>query len=466
MSEHLKYAFLQFVNYHQLIRAQQRVLVALSGGVDSVVLLDLLRTWQGYFQLELGVAHLNHTLRGEESDRDEEFVRELAGRYSLPFFPRRVDVRAYARQQRYSLEEAGRRLRQQFLEDIAEQERFDAIATGHHLDDQAETILMRLLRGVGVEGLAGIRVKKGRFVRPLLFAARQDILRYAQKQQLDFREDASNTDLNFERNRIRHRLLPFLRREFDYFRPEHLFRLGMIVQDWEEFIAEESERLYKTGVKPESQNKIRLDMTIYQNYFSGIQIKLIKMIFENLNQPHRGLTYQQFQSFRQWVSTAQSGSKFCFSEQLRVRKSRTELIFELGQIDQAPSGVSLHLMPGDVYQDEARKIWLALELAEWNAGQALPGEPGVEYLDASGLEFPLKLRSRAAGDRFRPLGMKQSKKLSDFLSNESNVLIPRDQAIVLENKGEIVYVVGLRISDRYKVSKKTKKTLIIRYGVL
>ena len=194
---------------HALFTPGATVVAAVSGGIDSMVLLDLLASLDEY-RLNLVVAHLNHLLRGEESDRDEAFVREAADRHGIPCIVRRIEVRQLAREQRLSLEEAGRVARHELLEQTLGETGARAVALGHHADDQAETVLMRLLRGAGSGGLSGMAHRSGWKVRPLLDAGREQIAEYARIREIPFREDSSNTDRRFLRNRVRHELLPLL----------------------------------------------------------------------------------------------------------------------------------------------------------------------------------------------------------------------------------------------------------------
>jgi tRNA(Ile)-lysidine synthase len=232
---------LRTVRMHGLIVPGGRVLVALSGGPDSVTLLHVLRELEavGEFQVA-GVGHYNHQLRGAAADLDEQFCRELADTLGIPFEAGRGDVRAMARAARRSVEDAARIARYQFLDEAANRLRADVIAVGHSLDDQAETFLLRLLRGAGPRGLAGIRPRAGRVVRPLLDVRRADIRAHAAEHRLAFREDATNDDCSVPRNRVRHGLMPYLEREFSPGIVEVLAREAAIAREDEDRLQREA----------------------------------------------------------------------------------------------------------------------------------------------------------------------------------------------------------------------------------
>lgn len=457
MKNSLKFAFLEFVNRHQLILPGQKVLAAVSGGVDSLVLLHLLQTWQPYFNLAIGVGHFNHRLRGKAADADERFVRSTCARSGVPFFSDSGDVRGYARKHKFSLEEAARKLREAFLENCRREQGYDAVATGHTLNDQAETLLMRLLSGAGPEGLAGIRLRREAFIRPLLFAERAEIEAYAAAHRIEFREDRSNRDLRIARNKIRHQLIPYLQTEFNLSNLKPFLHLALTMQEWLPQVYEQVDQLWKEAVEVESENKIRLGITAYTGYFSQIQIRILGRILARLAGAEKQLTFNQFADFTDWARDGKENSRFLLQGNIAVVRAGQHFVFEpaanLKRIE-----VQQDILPGESYENRELKIFLRASLVEKKRVR-FGKNPGVEYLDADRLDFPLKLRNWRPGDRFQPLGMANPKKLSDFLTDEPGLILPRERMLVLENRGEIVWVVGSRISERYKIRETTGKVL-------
>ncbi|RMF57963.1 MAG: tRNA lysidine(34) synthetase TilS [Calditrichaeota bacterium] len=460
MGTSLKYRFLEFVNYHQLIQAGDRILLAVSGGIDSMVLLHLMVTWQKYFTMRLGIAHFNHQLRGEEADADEAFVRRVAEEFNFPFYCERADVAAYADRHKLSLEEAARLLREDFLVSCRRQNGYRVIATAHHLTDQVETILMRLFFGAGLEGLAGIRLKKEGFIRPLLFAEKNEIIQYAREQGIEFREDSTNQDLSLLRNRIRERVLPFLKQELKVTHFQPFLRNSLIVQDWLEYLKPQWAEVKKACLEPKNENKIGLDITLYNRYFTLFKVKLVEYILHQLSGEQSSLSYQQYQAFENWLRTGKQGRKFAFNPTIYASKHgekvwfyRTSLIEHLE--------VDALLNPEDVYSLEHLGIKIKLRVVNSNEIM-FTSDHRKEYLDLKNIRFPLRLRNWKPRDRFQPLGMKHSKKLSDFLTDEKNLMIPKEHALVMESRGEIVYVVGVRISEKYKITSKTQKAVEVK----
>jgi len=459
MKQSLKYRFLEFVNRNGLLLPGQKVLVALSGGVDSMVLLHLLQTWQQYFSLKIGVAHFNHQLRGESAEADAAFVKKVAQMHNLPVFFGSGDVREFAKKNKYSIEEAARELREKFLVECAEDNGFELNATGHQLNDQAETLLMRMISGTGVEGFAGIRVQRGKFIRPLLFAERKIIEKHAEAHNIEFREDPSNEDISFDRNRVRHRLMPFLEKEFHLTNLQPFLRTGLIVQDWLSAIEGQVAEVLENELKMTGQNKIRLGIETYKRYFSGIQIQIVNHILNRLtNKPGR-ILFNRFQSFNQWVNKTSEGGNFLLSNQVVVERVHSHLLFKKQSRKTRFYRIFDELYPGAQFNSPELNFQLRINLVD--GSPRISGNPNIELLDAENIKFPLILRNWRPGDRFQPLGMKFSKKISDFLTDEKHLFLPKKQMLVLESAGEIIYVVKNRISERYKVTNQSMKILKI-----
>ena len=448
MNKSLKYAFLNFVQEHRLISSGDRLLVAISGGMDSVVLLHLLLEWQQYFRIEIGVAHFNHQLRGAAADGDEQFVRDLAEKNNLPFFCDRGDVQNFATNNRLSLEAAARNLRENFLQNCAKTEGYDVIATAHHLNDQAETMLMRMIQGSGVSGLAGIRLRRKNIIRPLLFAHRREIEAYATEHQLTFRTDATNEDERFLRNRIRRQLLPVIQDQFQLGELTPFLRQSLILQDWLAEINRQVENAAKNHLIKFSENKIALELTTYKGYFSGIQINLIEMIIEWLENEKSEISYNQFLGLNRWLESPSNGSSFALTSQIAVFRDKKYLCFEKSAF---ASPVFAVLVPGELLTLPDHDFTIRMDWVDKNDGIKNP-DPHIEFLDASRFSFPVIIRNWQPGDRFRPLGLAGSKKIKDFLTDCRIRSSQKKRTLVMDNQGEIAVVLGVRISELYKIT--------------
>lgn len=455
MKSQLKNRFLEFVLQKNLFQPGEKVLVAVSAGVDSQVLLHLFRQCQRRLKVALGLVHLHHEWRAASADADQELVRSVAEKFQLPFFSLRQSVVRYAREQKISVEEAGHLLREKLFEELAAREGYQKIATAHHLDDQAETVLMRLLLGTGLSGLAGIRVHKGKWVRPLLFATRAEIMEYAQQQKIQFREDETNLDTTILRNKIRHQLLPLLKEQYNPRLASQLAHLATIFEEWNDFLQEQLPEMVKKFVKPISQNKFKVGIHFFRQYFSWVKILLIEYIFQSLGQKKLRVNYQQFYNFNQWVEKSTPGSRFQWNPQLISVKRSTSIDFMV-LFEKEDSGEELEIDWGNKYVIPNSDLQLIISPAsrEEVKYSSLKTE---EFIAGDHLEFPLRLRNWRTGDRFFPLGMKQSKLISDYLTDHKIGYPEKKNVKVLLSGDEIVALIGVQIDHRFRIQENTEK---------
>jgi tRNA(Ile)-lysidine synthase len=460
MNNHLEHRFSEFVVRKKLFDTGNRVLVAVSGGLDSMVLLALLMQWRRKFSLDLGVVHLNHQIRGKDAEADARLVTQFCQENRLPVFLQQYPVSEYAKEVKLSLEEAGHLLRKEIFEKIATENSYDKIATGHHQDDQAETLLMRLMGGAGLQGLAGIRLKQGKWVRPLLFATREELASYAKTKKILFREDFTNKDVAILRNKIRHQLLPLMHREYDNAISLHLTQISAILEEWDQYLDEELGQIIPDLIKQMSENKIRVGMPSFKFYFSWIKIHVTEYILKKISREPVKVSYRQFTDFSNWLETAQPGSRFQWDARNFTVKRRKFIEFCNVQAPQSLPFIEIK-RPGTSYQIPNKDIKLTLKLVPAEKVR-LKVDAEIEYIDGARLEFPLTLRLWRAGDRFKPLGMRSTKLVSDFLTDRKVGWPDRQNVWVLLNKEEIVAVIGYQISDDYKITENSKKIYTIR----
>lgn len=421
-----------------------------------MVLLHLILRWQRRWDLTPGIAHFNHQLRGKESDADEAFVSAVAGEFRLPFYSGSADISA-ATKKGESLEAVARAHREKFLMKCVEDNGYDSVVTAHHCDDQAETLLMRIIRGTGPNGLAGIRLRREKFVRPLLFATKEQIREYAAINNIAYREDSSNRQQNHLRNRVRHSLMPVLRDEFAVKSPEPFFRLAMLMQDWEDKNASDLKRALKSIRKNESENKIHLDIGAFRQYFSGIQQSCLQVIVTLLLNKNHRVKFQQLFSFNRWLKRCENGSTFLLFNQVAVCQKGKDLIFSL-QTQPPDTTFFIELWPGDEMTIPA--IGLQLSLLELPAADIDYDQTSArQYIDADHLTYPLNLRRWQSGDRFRPLGLKGSKTVSNYLTDRKRAQKNRQKLCVILEKKQIVMLPGEQIDDKYKLTPETRVAL-------
>ncbi len=452
------------IERYRMVQPGDRVLVGLSGGADSVALTELLLELKPRLGITLVLAHLNHGLRAE-AEEDEAFCRSLSERLSLPFASGRADVAERARKSKRSIEDEGRNARYQFLEAQAVQFGAQRIAVGHTLDDQAETFLLRLLRGSGSRGLGAIHpVKDGGIVRPLIEVRRREIESYLEERGASFREDASNADPQFTRNRIRHQELPRLSSAYNPRLVETLGRSASLLRDEEEWMEAETRDAFD-GVAAVSGDEIRLDRKALSRHPLALRRRLIRVAIERL----RGLgnvSHRHIEDVLALAEEGQSGRELCLPG-LVVELSFDQMRFRINSTARARkarecgyNGFEYRLsIPAQVRIPECLGT-LSARIGEPN--RELDGAPpfgNAVIVGFDGRLPELKVRSPRPGDRFHPLGAPGSKSLSRYLmgrkvSRDSRSRVPlvvRGSSSLDHSGEEILWVVGHGVSEASRV---------------
>ncbi len=446
--------FQAYINRYNLLTEGDKVILALSGGIDSMVLADLLLK----AKVEFVAAHCNFHLRGEESDGDEKYVREYAERHGIQCFVKHFDTEQYAAEQGISIEMAARDLRYAWFEELRQQLGYDIIAVAHHADDQAETFFINLLRGAGLRGLKGMQPRNGVIIRPLLWASREQIRQYAVENQIAWREDHTNAESVYLRNKIRNQLLP----AFDKLHPEA--RQGLYKSL--EHLASENE-LYRELLKEklsclvEEQDGVsviaRRNDEAIQDVALDCHAALAmtqseQLLFEWLRQ--YGFNTDQCRFIFEAMETGIGNKYYSPTHQLVIGRDNLQLS-EIKSVEDETILIEI----GE--EEILSPVHLRFSKLEKNADFVLDKSPEVAQLDYDKLRFPLTLRHWQHGDRFHPLGLKGSKLLSDFFVDQKFTEWQKQNVWLLASSdGDILWVVGYRIDDRYKVNSETKSILL------
>jgi tRNA(Ile)-lysidine synthase len=438
-------------------QAGEKLVVAVSGGVDSMVLLDVLDHLRGSLGLRLHVAHLDHGLR-PGSEADARFVAEEARRRGLECTVGRRDVATEARIQRRSLEEEGRRQRYAFLEEVAGQVGAEKIALGHQADDQAETVLLHLLRGSGTGGLGAMQVlRQGRYLRPLLEFDREAIAAYARDQGLAFREDESNQDLRFARNRIRHELLPLLR-TYNPRIAQTLTRTARLLQDEDLLLDELAQEAANALVCQRGPGKIALDARRFLDYHIAVQRRVVRALLQGLSAGEGPFDFAHVEQVRAWIVQGDERLR-ALGAGVWVQGSGGRFILRRGRTPPVEQEIAV---PGETHI-AARGLVLKVQVLPVDCFASLKDSlgGGRAAFDAERLRGRLLLRSARPGDRFCPLGMEGHKKLSDFLVDLKWPRILRDEILVLALGDEIVWIVGLRPGHSFRVRPDSRAIALV-----
>jgi tRNA(Ile)-lysidine synthase len=431
-----------FVSENNLFCKNDRILIALSGGVDSVVLAHLMLK----ANYDIALAHCNFHLREEESNRDEAFVRSWAEKNGVRLFVKEFDTFAYMKENKLSLEMAARDLRYQWFDSLLKEYGFSYLATAHHLDDSIETFFINLLRGTGIAGLHGIQAKNDKIVRPLLFATREEILSYAKKNSISFVEDSTNSETKFTRNKIRHNLFPVLRE----LNPNFEFALKKDIEH-----LRDTEFVFRREIEKVKQEIIEKEKDVFKIKIERLQelTPLNIYLYEILSE--YGFNETHINDILLCL-TENSGKQF-FSKTHRLLKDRQYIFIDKIKDESKNNFFLINQEQGSLIYPLRMQMEVMRDLKFVNISKS----KNIAMLDFDLLKFPLVLRKWRQGDCFVPFGMKKEKKLSDYFTANKYSLIDKENQWILCSEEKIIWIVGERIDNRFRISNTTKNILKI-----
>jgi len=431
------------IREHGLITPGDTIIVALSGGADSTALLDLLSQLPE-FSPRLVAAHLNHCLRGPESDRDEEFVRSLAARYRIPLECRRVDVKEFALRERLNLEDAGRRARIAFLEELRHSWHATAVALAHHADDQAETVLMRLLRGAGPGGLSGMPYRNGRgFIRPLLDVTRAELVTYLAERDMAWREDASNRDTAFLRNRIRHELLPLLERYNPAIR-ERLATTASVLSDEHDLLNQLTEEVVGRACTMDGDG-FACAISPLTEQPPALRRRVFRLLLERLTGSLDHFTNRHISAMEQLLDSTSPHAALNLPQGVTVLREYETLLLRRAPVPSAPTMGELVITGTGHYPlPNGASLTLTPVPALVDVGP-LPSDTAL--FDPDRVPFPWRVRAFQNGDRLTPFGMAGSKKVKELFIDAKVPRSKRGSIPLLLCGDTLLWVCGLRASQ-------------------
>ena len=431
---------LEYIKSHQLLYPGEKVIVGLSGGADSVVLLYLLKK-AGF---ECIAAHCNFHLRGAESDRDEKFVFQLTMEWNIPLQKADFETASIASDRGISVEMAARELRYAWFEELRKDLQAKAIAVAHHEDDNVETLLINLIRGTGIKGLTGMRPKNGSVIRPLLAFSRVEIMNFIAENRLDYITDSTNLEADFVRNRLRLQVLPQLQMINPAVKDSILQTMDNLNEAWN--VYRDAIDKAKEEVFCRSRNSISIPRLISFASPEALLFEILKDYHFNpdvVRDIYRALT-------------AQSGKEFFSSTHRLVKDRDALLLLPLTR----PLEEEFWIYENDCLTHSPIEIKIIRK--EKEPDFEIEKDRETACLDADLLEFPLKLRKWKEGDRFKPLGMNQFQKLSDFFNNQKFSKPQKEDTWLLTSGDEIIWIVGQRVDNRYKVTDRTRNLYVLK----
>ncbi len=423
--------FKQYIARHKLIRQTDSVLVAVSGGADSMCLATLLIK-SGY---TIGIAHCNFGLRGAESDWDEAFVKEFAEKQKLEFFVKRFDTKKISKEQKTSIEETARNLRYEWFEQIMADEGFDLLATAHNADDNTETFLLNLIKGRGLKGQTGIVRKRKNIVRPLLFADKEEVIHYCEKNEIAYRTDSSNTDTDFQRNFVRHKIVPLM------------LELNPSLNK-----AIKNEINYRRAASEVFQVKLNKEIADLSTPDS-INLKALKDKPEGVFALFNFIETMgfNFSKAQEIIESRHSGRQFLSETHQAVTHGDYLLVKTIGKSSSETFTVN---------EQGSVKTSIELNISEVMTKEVMDAfNKNIVYFDSSKAKFPLMLRHWQIGDFIYPSGMTGKKKISDFFIDNKFSLFDKQNAWLLCSGSNILWIIGWRADKRFMPNDKTTQYL-------
>lgn len=451
MTKTVEQTALKFIDENHLIQKGDKVLVALSGGADSVFLLHFLVKFKNRFKIDVAAFHLNHKLRGKSAAADEKFCSEFCSKNKIKLVCVSKDVNVYAKRMKISIEEAGREIRYIELSKAAKKIDCNKIATAHNASDNVETILLNFIKGTGIKGLSGIPFRRENIIRPILCLSSDEIRGYLKHNNIPFRIDKSNLDSDYERNFLRNDIIPKLKARLNPRLEEKINNTSIILSEINSYIDNQIEVITKkvvnfngTSVLIELKPILKLDKS-----FLGIFLKTViqnKFCIE--------LNSENIFSLVDLLSS-QTGNAIHLKEDIIASKERGELV--IGKRTSAKDKkISRKIKIGEQVKVNDKLISISKvnrKMFKFNRNKS------IEFISGDGFRNAFEVRKWKTGDKFQPIGMNGRKNVSDFLADQKILSFNKSKQLVLINDKNIVWVIGLRIDDRFKVTKETKSIL-------
>lgn len=436
-------AFKIYVSTHRLFLKNEKILIAVSGGVDSMVLMQLMHQ----VNKNIAVAHCNFGLRGNESNVDEQFVKQMATDLNIPFHSTYFKTESFASEQKISIQMAARQLRYEWFEKLRTEFGYHLIATAHHATDQVETILLNLTKGTGLAGMKGILPRHGKIIRPLLFASKEEIVGYASENKIKFREDSSNASDKYQRNKIRHHVFPVLKEINPRIEQTIAESINHFVET--DYLFQEALISWRKKIVHLDKEKTTITLHLIQKHPAGhtILFHLISEFGFNSDQVKNILTPKEIGNGKEFLSATHrmvTHRQTLFIEPITEHHSEILLIHEnLNSIQLLNSKITASIFNANDF--------------------SISKDPNNCCVDFSKIEFPVVARKWRAGDYFYPFGMKsKKKKLSNFFIDKKLSVPEKEKVWVLESNKKIFWVVGHRIDDRFRITSSTKKVLCLQ----
>lgn len=450
---------LKTIKKYNMIQDNDGIVLGVSGGPDSLCLLDILFNLKDVFNIKLYVVHVNHMLRGNDADRDARYVDELCRRLNIPFFLFKKDVKALAREKGYSEEQAGRDVRYEAFNKILNETGADKIAVAHNKNDVAETVLLNLLRGTGTTGLIGIRPVYGNIIRPLIEMDKKEIENYIEKKGLKPVIDKTNFEHFYRRNKIRLGLIPYIKDNFDIDIIDNLVRTSKIIMEENDYLDKECDKAFSM-LSRYSGSDILIDIGKLRLQHEAIKKRIIRRAYEKIRGSLTGLEYNHVEDVLKLIDK-ETSSKVALPFEIEAVKSYNNLILRKIKEKEKLRFCKKLKIPGIIEIKNIGKF--KTEIIDISEVKILDTGKYKKLFDFDKICGDVLVRQRRAGDVISPLNMKGTKKLKEFFIDEKIPLEIRDEIPIVAVGSNVLWIVGYRISEKFKLDDKTKRVLVIEY---
>jgi len=455
----LKARFLYTISKFDMIKKGDKVILGVSGGPDSICLLHLMKKVRCELGIDLVVAHLDHMFRGEESLRDFQFVEGLCKKWDIAFYGKKVNVPNYIMKTKLSPEDAARRLRYNFFATLMEEIDADKVATGHNRNDHEETILMNILRGSGLDGLMGIDPVRDSYIRPLIEISREEIEKYLEGEGIPYRTDSTNLTVEYFRNSLRLELIPIIEERYCSHLGSALRRLSEIARQDLDYIKQETSKVFNYVAKIRD-GIIYIDIAKFLKLHEAIKHRILRTTVEFLCGDTKDFELKHSKILSRFIGESSAGGRIDLPKGLYGEKEYKYFIVSKKGHREIPEYYYKLDIPGKVFIRET-KTTIKASINEYACGSIDRSNPLIAQLDYDKIKSNLIVRNRRPGDRFIPLGSRNFKKIKDFFIDEKIPRFLRNNIPILESNGDIVWVGGMRIDDRFKITTRTKTSLVL-----
>lgn len=460
----MKARFKNFIIKNKLLRNHKKLLLAVSGGPDSLAMFDLFYKFRKDLDLELGVVHLNHMFR-EEADSEAVFIENYVKKRGVEFFYKKVNLPQLIETKKISAEAAARKVRFRFFKEVLKKEKYSLLALAHHRDDQAETVLLNLFRGSGLQGLSGIQTfiefNGLKIIHPMLEFSKNEILKYCQTEQLNPCFDLSNQQNIYSRNIIRNKIFPLVENKINKNAREVIARSSNLIAAENKYLQNLAQKKFNEVLIKQSSEKIIINYQAFKKTDQVLQRRIYRCIYQQLNNSLDDLYFDHILEIEKLIKNDKTGRGIDIASGIRVLISYSNLVFLKKEIDNQFLQKKLNLEEDKVITiDSRRKLEInIIERDDFSFSDSIE----QAAFDYEKLNLPLYLRPRESGDKMVPLGMRGHKKIKDILIDQKVALYKRENIpLLVDAKDNILWLVPYKISNEYRITKKTDKILILR----